>query len=169
MTRRDRALGRAGVDELRDRRGGQPPGRPDHLLGRPAVQRVAEAALEADVDRQHLGPLHERGLLRRVAGPAPRRRRRSRASPPVARRSTRRWWAGCSAGPPPGHSPRAKREVLGLMAEGCANVAIARRLWLTERTVETHIGSIMAKLGPAADVEEHRRVPAVLTCLAEFG
>ncbi|MET9232111.1 response regulator transcription factor [Lentzea sp. NPDC003310] len=65
-------------------------------------------------------------------------------------------------------TPR-EREVLGLMAEGCTNVGIARRLWLTERTVETHVGSIMAKLGLAANVEEHRRVLAVLTYLAEYG
>ncbi|MGI5498858.1 response regulator [Lentzea sp. CA-135723] len=65
-------------------------------------------------------------------------------------------------------TPR-EREVLGLMAEGCTNVAIAKRLWLTGRTVETHVGSIMAKLGLAANVEEHRRVLAVLTYLAEYG
>jgi DNA-binding NarL/FixJ family response regulator len=61
-------------------------------------------------------------------------------------------------------TPR-EREVLGLMAEGRTNVGIARRLWLTERTVETHIGSIMAKLGLAADDESHRRVQAVLVYL----
>ena len=33
------------------------------------------------------------------------------------------------------------------MAEGRTNVGIARRLWLTDRTVETHVGSILAKLG----------------------
>ena len=33
------------------------------------------------------------------------------------------------------------------MAEGRTNVGIARRLWLTERTVETHVGSILTKLG----------------------
>ena len=43
-------------------------------------------------------------------------------------------------------TPR-EREVLALMAEGCTNVGISRRLWLNERTVETHVGSIMAKLG----------------------
>ncbi|KJK35056.1 LuxR family transcriptional regulator [Lentzea aerocolonigenes] len=64
-------------------------------------------------------------------------------------------------------TPR-EREVLGLMAEGCTNVAIARRLFLTERTVETHVGNIMAKLGLETNVEEHRRVLAVLTYLAEF-
>jgi serine/threonine-protein kinase PknK len=58
-----------------------------------------------------------------------------------------------------------EREVLAAMAEGRTNVGIARRLWLTERTVETHIGSIMAKLGLAADEESHRRVQAVLVFL----
>ena len=58
-----------------------------------------------------------------------------------------------------------EREVLAAMAEGRTNVGIARRLWLTERTVETHIGSIMAKLGLAADEESHRRVRAVLVFL----
>ena len=58
-----------------------------------------------------------------------------------------------------------EREVLAAMAEGRTNVGIARRLWLTERTVETHIGSIMAKLGLASDEESHRRVQAVLVFL----
>jgi DNA-binding NarL/FixJ family response regulator len=58
-----------------------------------------------------------------------------------------------------------EREVLAAMAEGRTNVGIARRLWLTERTVETHIGSILAKLGLAADDEIHRRVQAVLVYL----
>jgi DNA-binding NarL/FixJ family response regulator len=58
-----------------------------------------------------------------------------------------------------------EREVLGLVAEGMSNAAIARRLWLTERTVETHVSSIMGKLGLAASDEYHRRVLAVLTYL----
>ncbi|MDP9818961.1 response regulator transcription factor [Spirilliplanes yamanashiensis] len=58
-----------------------------------------------------------------------------------------------------------EREVLSLMAEGRTNVGIARRLWLTERTVETHVGSIMAKLGLPAGDENHRRVQAVLVYL----
>ena len=61
-------------------------------------------------------------------------------------------------------TPR-EREVLALMAEGRTNVGIARRLWLTDRTVETHVGSIMAKLGLSAGEEDHRRVLAVLTWL----
>jgi DNA-binding NarL/FixJ family response regulator len=61
-------------------------------------------------------------------------------------------------------TPR-EREVLALMAEGRTNRGIARRLWLTERTVETHIASILAKLGLGADEEDHRRVLAVLAFL----
>ena len=60
---------------------------------------------------------------------------------------------------------RREREVLGLMAEGRTNVGIARRLWLTQRTVETHIGSILHKLGLASSDEDHRRVLAVLAYL----
>ena len=61
-------------------------------------------------------------------------------------------------------TPR-ERDVLALMAEGRNNAGIARRLWLTDRTVETHIASIMAKLGLRETGEEHRRVLAVLTWL----
>lgn len=61
-------------------------------------------------------------------------------------------------------TPR-EREVLGLMAEGFTNVGIARRLFLTERTVETHVGSILAKLGLLTNDEQHRRVLAVLAYL----
>ena len=52
------------------------------------------------------------------------------------------------------------------MAEGRTNVGIARRLRLTERTVETHIGSILAKFGLITTDEDHRRVLAVLVHLA---
>lgn len=58
-----------------------------------------------------------------------------------------------------------EREVLALMAEGRTNVGIARRLWLSERTVETHVASIMIKLGLENTDEDHRRVLAVLTFL----
>jgi DNA-binding NarL/FixJ family response regulator len=61
-------------------------------------------------------------------------------------------------------TPR-ESEVLALMAEGRTNAGIAHRLWLTDRTVETHIASIMSKLGLRESVEEHRRVLAVLTWL----
>ncbi len=58
-----------------------------------------------------------------------------------------------------------ERDVLALMAEGYTNVGIARRLWLSDRTVETHVGNLIAKLGLADTDEEHRRVLAVLTYL----
>jgi DNA-binding NarL/FixJ family response regulator len=61
-------------------------------------------------------------------------------------------------------TPR-ERDVLALMAEGRNNVGIARRLFLTDRTIETHIANIMAKLGLRESDEEHRRVLAVLTWL----
>jgi len=62
-------------------------------------------------------------------------------------------------------TPR-EHEVLELMAEGRTNVGIARRLWLTERTVETHVGNILAKLGLAEREDtDHRRVLAVLAWL----
>jgi DNA-binding NarL/FixJ family response regulator len=61
-------------------------------------------------------------------------------------------------------TPR-EREVLALMAEGRTNAGIAQRLWLTSRTVETHIASIMAKLDLHESTQEHRRVLAVLTWL----
>lgn len=60
-----------------------------------------------------------------------------------------------------------EREVLELMAEGRTNVGIARRLWLTDRTVETHVGSILAKLGISGTDEDHRRVLAVLAFLGQ--
>ena len=62
-----------------------------------------------------------------------------------------------------------EHQVLGLVAEGAANAAIARRLWLTEKTVEAHIGSILAKLQLPATGDENRRVLAVLTYLRADG
>jgi DNA-binding NarL/FixJ family response regulator len=61
-------------------------------------------------------------------------------------------------------TPR-EREVLALMAEGRTNVGIARRLWLSDRTVETHVANIMIKLGLDTSDEDHRRVLAVLAYL----
>jgi DNA-binding NarL/FixJ family response regulator len=58
-----------------------------------------------------------------------------------------------------------EREVLGLMAEGRANAGIAQRLWLTEKTVETHVRSILGKLGLQVSEQDNRRVLAVLTYL----
>jgi DNA-binding NarL/FixJ family response regulator len=56
-------------------------------------------------------------------------------------------------------------EVLALLAEGRSNVAIARQLWTTERTVETHIRHVFAKLGLLDSEGDNRRVLAVLTYL----
>jgi serine/threonine-protein kinase PknK len=56
-------------------------------------------------------------------------------------------------------------EVLALMAEGRSNSGIAKRLWVTEGTVEKHVRSILTKLNlPEAD-DDHRRVLAVVTFL----
>jgi DNA-binding NarL/FixJ family response regulator len=61
-------------------------------------------------------------------------------------------------------SPR-EREVLALMAEGRSNAGIARRLWVTEGTVEKHVRSILTKLTLPETDDDHRRVLAVLTFL----
>jgi DNA-binding NarL/FixJ family response regulator len=58
-----------------------------------------------------------------------------------------------------------EREVLALMAEGRSNAGIARRLWVTEGTVEKHVRSILTKLGLSEAADDHRRVLAVLTFL----
>jgi DNA-binding CsgD family transcriptional regulator len=62
-------------------------------------------------------------------------------------------------------TPR-EREVLGFMAEGRSNTAIARRLVVTEGAVEKHISNIFMKLELAPAEEDHRRVLAVLAQLA---
>jgi serine/threonine-protein kinase PknK len=58
-----------------------------------------------------------------------------------------------------------EREVIALMAEGASNAGIARRLWVTEGTVEKHVRSILAKLRLPETSDDHRRVLAVLTFL----
>ena len=58
-----------------------------------------------------------------------------------------------------------EREVLGLIAEGMSNRAIATRLFVTERTVEAHVTQIFQKLGLTESADLHRRVLAVLTYL----
>jgi DNA-binding NarL/FixJ family response regulator len=61
-------------------------------------------------------------------------------------------------------TPR-EREVLALMAEGRSNAGIARRLVVTEGTVEKHVHSILAKLRLPETDDDHRRVLAVVTFL----
>ena len=61
-------------------------------------------------------------------------------------------------------TPR-EREILALMAEGRSNQGICRALWLSPKTVETHIRGAFAKLGIAAAPEDNRRVLAVLAYL----
>jgi DNA-binding NarL/FixJ family response regulator len=58
-----------------------------------------------------------------------------------------------------------EREVLSLMAEGRSNAGIARRLWVTEGTVEKHVRSILTKLPIPATDDDHRRVLAVVAFL----
>jgi DNA-binding NarL/FixJ family response regulator len=61
-------------------------------------------------------------------------------------------------------SPR-EREVLGLMAEGRSNTAIATRLVVTVSAVEKHVANIFTKLRLPPSNEDHRRVLAVLAYL----
>jgi DNA-binding NarL/FixJ family response regulator len=71
----------------------------------------------------------------------------------------------CSrAEPVGGLSPR-EREVLALMAEGRSNVAIAQRLFITEKAVSKHAAGIFAKLDLAPSDDDNRRVLAVLAYL----
>ncbi len=61
-------------------------------------------------------------------------------------------------------TPR-EREVLALMAEGRSNAGIGRRLWVTDRTVEKHVHSILLKLQLPETHDDHRRVLAALAFL----
>ena len=61
-------------------------------------------------------------------------------------------------------TPR-EQEVLGLMAEGRSNAAIAGHLHVTEKAVAKHINSIFTKLDLPLGTDDHRRVRAVLTWL----
>jgi DNA-binding NarL/FixJ family response regulator len=58
-----------------------------------------------------------------------------------------------------------EREILALMAEGRSNHGISRTLWLSPKTVETHIRGAFAKLGIREAPEDNRRVLAVLAYL----
>jgi DNA-binding NarL/FixJ family response regulator len=58
-----------------------------------------------------------------------------------------------------------EREVLQLVAEGLTNAGIAKRLYLSDRTVEAHVRHVLMKLGIPEGEDDHRRVLAVLTHL----
>src|SRR5690606_21288466 len=58
-----------------------------------------------------------------------------------------------------------EREVLELMAEGRSNAAIARQLYVTEKAISKHSNSIFTKLNLSVDVDDNRRVLAVLAYL----
>ncbi|MFE6870465.1 response regulator [Kitasatospora sp. NPDC057692] len=74
--------------------------------------------------------------------------------------------AGQRRGDPLGVLTARERQLLGLMAEGHSNSAIARRLVLSNSGVEKHIGNVFAKLGLPPDDARHRRVLAVLAYLS---
>ena len=59
-----------------------------------------------------------------------------------------------------------ERDVLALMAEGLTNAGIAKRLYLSERTVEAHVRHVLMKLDMPESEDDHRRVLAVLTHLS---
>ena len=58
-----------------------------------------------------------------------------------------------------------EKEVLGLMAEGRSNTAIAAALFVSEKAVAKHINSIFTKLDLPLAPDDNRRVRAVLTWL----
>jgi DNA-binding NarL/FixJ family response regulator len=66
---------------------------------------------------------------------------------------------------PLGELTEREREVLGLIAEGLSNSAIATRIFVTERTVEAHVTQIFQKLELPQSADQHRRVLAVLAFL----
>lgn len=62
-----------------------------------------------------------------------------------------------------------ERLVLQLMAEGRSNAGIGKELYLSSKTVETHVGSVFSKLGLPPEAVDNRRVMAVLTWLRTQG
>ena len=92
------------------------------------------------------------------------------ASRTAGRRWTRRSSRGCSRRARrtirwTTLTPR-EREVLELMAQGLTNMGIAKRLFLSERTVEAHVRHVLLKLGVPEGEDAHRRVLAVLAHVA---
>jgi len=96
---------------------------------------------------------------------------RCAGSPPAKRSSTpdivTRLVARQRERNPLGQLTAREREVLELMAEGRFNEGISQTLVLSERTVATHVASILSKLGLPSGATDHRRVLAVLTYLRQ--
>ena len=94
---------------------------------------------------------------------------RSNASRPVSASSTGPSSTSCSHAPGVRTRSRSsrprEREILALMAEGRSNQGICRALWLSPKTVETHIRGAFTKLGIREAPEDNRRVLAVLAYL----
>jgi len=78
---------------------------------------------------------------------------------------TEQLFAAVQAGNPIERLTDREREVLGLMAQGRSNAAIAGELYMSPKTVESHVRSIFTKLDLAENPEEHRRVTAVIRWL----
>jgi len=70
---------------------------------------------------------------------------------------------------PLGDLTEREREVLALVAQGRSNGAIATRLVVSERTVETHVATILSKLGLEPAPDDHRRVLAAMAFLRAGG
>ena len=131
---------------------------------------------------QHVETTHslEAGRHRQLRlpaqGPGSRRRGlpgRSTGSRPAVPRSTRTWsrpsWPPTRATDPLASLTERELEVLSLLAEGRSNAAIARQLWTTRRTIETHVRHVFAKLGLLDSDSDSRRVVAVLVYLRNRG
>jgi DNA-binding CsgD family transcriptional regulator/tetratricopeptide (TPR) repeat protein len=115
------------------------------VLGGPSRQRWLREAL--DLYEAHDGYLavdRVRSLLRQAGGVTPRRRRRKESVPAELI--------------PFGVTAR-EAQVLGLVAEGASNGAIAERLFLSIRTVESHVSSLLTKLGGTTRAELATRWP----------
>ena len=143
--------------------------RPD--IGVVLLSQYAEASYALRAARRRLGP------PRLPAQGAGRRRRRAHRGHPARRRRRlgHRPHGGRGAGRgQPGDAvgarladARASCEVLGEMAQGKSNAAIAASLVLSERAIEKHTNSIFSKLGLSEERDLNRRVSAVLVYLHE--
>ena len=108
------------------------------IVGGPERPRWLREAL--DLYEAHGGYLsvdRVRSLLRDAGATVPRRRRKDELAPDLI-------GAGVT---------RREAEVLGLVAEGMSNAAIAEKLFVSVRTVESHVSSLLSKLGVGSRAE----------------